>query len=158
MCLRVDDIRHPLKEIKKGVRTAKPFVADRPLIVKKRVKTRFGYYSPYMNTPIIFGIPQSTALSITVGGYSGKTVVDQGFHAFCYNANYRSWQYRPSLKGPGVGTIYGVIPVGAKYYIGTNDEVVCDKITYYKSLAAIRKAFGVAELAEPHSGSYADGI
>lgn len=159
MCLYVDEQRHNKNVI--GYRRS--FVADRPLVIKKRVRTNVTnggvivYLSPYYRSNVIqFGVSLKTTLGVRKSVYgSRRMVVEQGFHGFLYSADASTWKNRGTIDTPDSVTIYGVIPVGAKYYVGLDDEVVTDQIMYFKSVAAINKHYKVSKLAPSHRGGYA---
>lgn len=168
MCLFVNGDRH-YKNTKSGViagryswepdrvlQTPNAFVAKQPLIVKKRVRRNQNdpnsFHSPYQYTPIRFGVTLTANMYAKPGQFSSK--VEEGHHAFLYSATTLSWRDRPSLTASGVVTIYGVIPAGARYYIGTSDEVVTDKIIYFRDLKSLRDHYGMTKVGKPVRGDY----
>lgn len=167
MCLDVLALRHHKvhTEVNQfypayNINTRKPFIATQPLIVKKRVDstrnsmgTEF-LSSPYQGAKIVLGQLLTTKMTANGSRYSNNTTVEQGFHAYLYNADRKDWKCRLRLNRKGMVTIYGVIPAGAKYYIGSNKEVVTESITYYRNLPSLRKAFNVKKFGEPVRGDY----
>ena len=144
MCLYINTNHHQKKS---GYYSAK--VADRPLVVKKIVHNIDGqYFSPYqevsISTNIIYEEPKFHS-KVT------SCLVEYGHHSF------RTKITPPILKNMGryslttenCKTIYGVIPVGAEYFIGDRHDIVSNKITYYNTLEEIRQAYGCKELASP---------
>lgn len=166
MCLDVLADRHnrvrtetnPYSFHKVNIR--EPFIATQPLVVKKRVdsmRTSTGkelLSSPYQGTMIVLGQLLTTTMTANGSRYSNNTTIEQGFHAYLYSADRKAWRYRNRLNRKGVVTIYGVIPAGAKYYIGKDKEVVTESITYYRNLSSLRKAFNIKKFGEPVCGGY----
>lgn len=166
MCLDVLALRHnkvrtethPYSFHKINIR--EPFIATQPLVVKKRVDSTRGssgkefLRSPYQGTAIILGQLLTTTMTANGSRYSNNTTIEQGFHAYLYSADRKDWRYRNRLNRKGVVTIYGVIPAGAKYYIGSNKEVVAESIIYYRNLPSLRKAFNIKKFGEPVRGDY----
>ena len=140
MCLYINGSRHqrdcfyPANKCK-----YKPLIADRPLLVKKRVRLNDNgeYKSPYQHTKIKFRVALSTELDTSASS------VDAGFHCYLYSAGSSDWSERPTLCGRSIVTIYGVIPLGAEYYIGDNKEVVTDQIMYFECQKAVADYYGI---------------
>lgn len=165
MCLSIDRFRHvERRKHKDGATRAVSFKADRPLIIKKRVRCTFirakgetvsdaKYTSPYWNTPIEFGKVLKTKMGYIKGYYNGERI-ERGFHGFLYSAQPCNWVHRSMLRAHDIVTIYGVIPQGARYYIGIDKEVVSESIIYFKSLHELRAYYGVNTIGEPHKGGH----
>jgi len=166
MCLYVNTDRHykATTEVIKAkrsweydhtIRTPIEFVATQPLIVKKRVRRNHqnpnSFHSPYQYTPIKFGVKLTTDMQ--AGGIGGNRV-EHGFHAYTYDATALSWSGRPTLMGRDVVTIYGVIPAGARYYMGTDEEIVTDTIIYFRDLKSLRDHYGMKKVGKPVRGDY----
>lgn len=133
MCLYINTNLHQKKS---GYYSAK--VADRPLVVKKIVHNIDGQYlSPYqdvsISTNIIYEEPKFRS-KVT------NKVVEYGHHSFHTEITTPILKNmaRFRLLTKNCKTIYGVIPVGAKYFIGDRHDIVSNKITYYNTLEEIR--------------------
>lgn len=140
MCLYINGSRHNrLYSYSFGECKYKSLIADRPLLVKKRVKRDDSgiYKSPYQQTKIKFRVALSTELE------KSWNSVDAGFHCYLYSAEHKNWSQRPTLCGSSIVTIFGVIPKGAEYYIGADKEVVTDQIMYFKSLNDVAVYYGI---------------
>jgi len=139
-----------------------PFVADRPLIIKKRVELRDGkYYSPYQGSLIKFAKILTATFSRSSYTNNG---IEQGFHGFKFDATSADWEGRYGISDRfimhyafTIETIYGVIPAGTKYYIGHNNEVVTESVIYFKTLEDLQKYYGVDTIGTPHKGGYGNG-
>jgi hypothetical protein len=158
MCLLVSHKRHKDYDWRGKVI---PFVADRPLIVIKRARkvkycwvdgetTKVKYESPYQHTPIAMEVEYTTTLDARKGNFAA-TSVERGFHCYLFNAKPIAWDSRPTLSRLDMETILGVIPVGALYYIGTESEVVTNKIMYFENMDKLKAYYGIKEIAEPYS-------
>lgn len=166
MCLYINKYRHykGTKVLGRAREIPHPFIADRPLVIQKRVKlVYFGpdytlYESPYRKTKIELGVQLETDLDVKVCDYSTSVTVERGFHGYLFDANAAiAWGDRPTLMTNNVKTIYGVIPPGAEYYIGADSEIVSNKVIYFKSINDILTHYGVSELSKPVKGDYAKG-
>lgn len=143
MCLYIDKKRHT----KSGFKYV-PHTAPKNLVVRKCAKKYgFRYESPYQNTEILFG-----KLFKTTMGVSGA-LVERGFHSFTSNIQSKNdiRRSRTTLHSPDVEIIYGVIPAGAKFYMGLDNEVVSDQIIYFKTEADLLKHYKSDKLAKPYS-------
>ena len=142
MCLYIAGYRH--KPDPNRISSYLPLVADRPLLVKKRVRRGSvpgTYFAPYRGDRIEFGVPLETTLD------RHYTMVEKGFHCYLYSATRSDWEVRSSLDSYDVTTIFCVIPVGAEYYIGTDREVVTNKIMYFETHKDVADYYGIS-LAE----------
>lgn len=162
MCLTIDQNRHNKRDFKATIKgRAKEFVADRPLVIKKRVRYkhitagRKQYRSPYFDTTIRMQKPYECIMSVYDNGH--RATVERGFHGYLMSATAIDWQMRPTLTRIDICTIYGVIPTGAKYFIGRGGEVVSSAVMYFESLQDIKDYYDVERLADPHRGGYTDG-
>lgn len=166
MCLTIDKKRHHQRETGEFTKNRpKEFVADRPLIIMKRVRfrridaVRKQYRSPYYDTLIRLKQLYKCTMNVRFSEYNSevyRSVVERGFHGFLMSATVSDWYNRPTLLKSNITTIYGVIPVGAKYYIGCNKEVVSNEVMYFETLQDIANHYNVEKLADPHFGGYTD--
>lgn len=163
MCLVVSNKRHTKTNFSGK---ALPFIADRPLIVLKRARkissswrdgypTVAKYESPYQHTPIALEAEYTTTLDARKG-YS-KTSVERGFHCYLFDSTAQAWDDRPTLSRNDMVSLLGVIPPGATYYIGTDREVVTDKIMYFENMEKLKAYYGIEDIAAPYKGQYREG-
>lgn len=139
MCLYIAAFRH--KRDPNRIGSYLPLVADRPLLVKKRVRRGSvpgTYFAPYRGDRIEFGVPLETKLD------RHYSVVENGFHCYLYNATRSDWEVRNTLDNYDVSTIFCVIPEGAEYYIGTDREVVTNKIMYFEHHKDVADYYGIS--------------
>jgi hypothetical protein len=144
MCLDIDKRYHP--KYGKG----KSFVADRPLLVYKRLLSNgqgVGGLSPYMKTQWYFGVTK-TVPRFGFDGDTQKTAIEAGLHAFfTKNASRAGHTYN--------GTLFpAVIPVGARFFIGTDGEIAATAMTVYRNEAELLKAHGVTKMGDPVPREY----
>jgi hypothetical protein len=132
MCLDIDVRYHP-KYGKKG----QAFIAQRPILVYKRLTslTNTGGTAPYQGTPWEFGV-EKRVRNFTYGWSSRRTSVEAGLHAFFTKEATRCY-----------GNVFpAVIPVGARFFIGKDGEIVSTALTVYRTEQEILTAFGVDKL------------
>ena len=137
MCLHIDSEYHP----KYGF--GHPFVADRPLVVWKRLMdvTSTDGYSPYQGTRWVFGKERSARFTFA----DRRRLVEAGLHAFF------------SENAPRVfnNKLYPcVIPIGAQFFIGEGGEVVANRMIVYFTEAKMLSAFRVKKMGNPVKRSY----
>jgi hypothetical protein len=131
MCLSIDVKYHSKK---------KPHVAKQPILVWKWLKVLNNNYgrSPYMYTLWRFGTEYTAKFS-----YDNYDNVEAGLHAFFTKDAHR-------IRWNDYAILYpAVIPVGAKYWIGTDGEIVSTALTVYRTEQDCLKAFNATEFAKP---------
>jgi hypothetical protein len=132
MCLHIDVRYHP-KYGKKG----QAFVAKQPILVYKRLNyaDNTGGNAPYQGTRWDFGVKKRIS-NFTYGWSSRRRTVYAGLHAFFTKDANRCY-----------GEVFpAVIPVGARFFIGTDGEIVSTALTVYRTEKEMLKAFGVDKL------------
>ncbi len=141
MCLYVDSDRHPRKGDKNRRAYRRPRTVTSPILVYKVLKhennTEYAI-SPYRKFRWMFGVEHTAKFSHDVDNYYDEHTIDAGLHA------YRNMQKANDLKSCGHGrrVYYAVIPVGAKVYMGCNDEIVATRMTVYASMAQLKAVHG----------------
>lgn len=141
MCLYVDSDRHCRKGGKTRRAFRRPRTVTSPILVYKVLKRVGGSeyaISPYRNFRWIFGKEHTAKFSHDLDNYYDEHNIDEGLHAF------RNRQKANDLKSCGYGrrVYYAVIPVGAKVYMGCNDDIVSTKMTVYASLDDLQAVHG----------------
>jgi hypothetical protein len=135
MCLDIDPSYHPNYGKNKSA-----FIAEQPILVYKRLincDNTHGY-SPYQQVRWDFGVEMRVPRFTYVDDSCME--VAQGLHAF-FTKNAERSRYH---------TLYpAVIPVGARFYIGTNGEIVATAMTVYKTTEDMLKAFGANKIGAP---------
>lgn len=132
MCLDIDVRYHP-NYGKKG----QAFVAQQPILVYKRLNnpTKTGGKAPYQGTPWEFGV-EKRVRNFTYGWSSRRTSVEAGLHAFFNKDANRCY-----------GDVFpAVIPVGARFFIGTDGEIVSTALTVYRTQKDMLAAFGADKI------------
>lgn len=132
MCLHIDVRYHP-NYGKKG----QAFVAQQPILVYKRLNnpTGLGGTSPYYGTLWEFGVEQRVS-NFTYGWSSRQQRVEAGLHAFFTKNADRCY-----------GDVFpAVIPVGARFFIGKDGEIVSTALTVYRTEKDMLAAFGVTKV------------
>lgn len=139
MCLYVDPDRHARKggKTRRAYRRARTVTS--PILVYKVLKRVGGSdyaISPFRNFRWLFGKEHTAKFSHDY--YYDEHNIDQGLHAF------RNIEKANVLKYCGYGrrVYYAVIPVGAKVYMGSNDDIVSTKMTVYASLGDLQAVHG----------------
>lgn len=148
MCLVVDFRYHSDR---------KPKVADRPFIVKKRLrKDRLAdkYITPYQYTEVIFGMLYDNfrdfeeEIDRVIRGVD--RTIDYGHHSFRYGTTIQDFiDRRYTIADRNTVWVYGVIPAGTRFYVGLYDDLVSEQIVYYQTLNDIKKAYGCKNLGKP---------
>ena len=141
MCLYVDADRHGRKGGKANKAFRRPRTVTSPILVYKVLKyvNSCEYaISPYRNFHWFFGKERTAKFGHDVDNYYDGHSIDEGLHAF------RNMQNANLLKSSGYGrrVYYAVIPVGAKVYMGDNDDIVSTKMTVYASLSDLQAVHG----------------
>ncbi len=137
MCLVIDSKYHP-----RGGHTP-AFVADRPIVVYKRlinVDSNSGV-SPYQHVRWHFG-KVMTVPNFSYDCWSDRWDVEQGLHAFFKKD-------APRARNPQYTLYPAVIPVGARFYLGQDGEIVSTALTVYLNEAELLAAHGAAAMGEP---------
>ena len=133
----------------------KPKVADRPLVVKKRLsKNESKFYTPYQRTVVEFGRTYNNSFQFENDMIdvinSGQTIMSYGHHSFRYNTTINDFAFdRPTLINISMVWVYGVIPAGTRFYVGIDNDIVSESIVYYKTLDDLKEAYGCKKLGEP---------
>ncbi|QDJ96250.1 hypothetical protein Xoosp13_63 [Xanthomonas phage Xoo-sp13] len=138
MCLIINDKYHTDRT---------PKVATQPILVWKVLEsaTEKQAVSPYQGATWRFGVQKKVNFSFTQTG--DITSVGAGLHAFI-SKDCRSISRMVINWYHVYATVYpAVIPVGAEYFIGSNDEIVSTQLTVYKTVAECLAAFGATEFA-----------
>lgn len=145
MCLIMDADYHP--NFHKG----KALVADRPIVVYKRLDcvTANGGVSPYQAHKWMFGVMQRVnnfTYRNPIHRYAidNKNAVSKGLHAFFD---------KKGLRAKGHSLYPAVIPVGARFWLGWDGEIVSNAMTVYKNMPALLAAHGATKLGAPVSRS-----
>ncbi len=131
MCLDIDVRYHP-NYGKKG----QAFVAQQPILVYKRLDNpdKTGGFAPYQRTRWNFGV----TMRVKAFSYWGsqRNSIEAGLHSFhTKNANRCYGSVFPA-----------VIPVGARFFLGTNGEVVSTALTVYRTQKEMLAAFGADKI------------
>lgn len=134
MCLEIDSRYHP-NYGKRG----QAFIAEQPILVYKRLinPTQTGGTSPYRKTPWKFGV-EKRVRNFTYPWYSHRKLVEAGLHAFFTKDASRCYDHDDVFPA--------VIPVGARFFIGTDGEIVSTALTVYRTEKEMLAAFGVDKL------------
>ena len=152
MCLYIDFDYHSDR---------KPKVADRPFVVKKRLRKMDSgkYLTPYQGGMVEFGVLYEDYNDFEkeiddVIDNNNFNTVDYGHHSFRYNTIILDFiDRRYTIADRDTVWVYGVIPQGARFYIGLHQDLVSDSIVYYKTLDDLKEAYGCTKLAKPISCS-----
>ena len=141
MCLHVDADRHGRKGGKANKALRRPRTVTSPILVYKVLKSSGdpnSAISPYRNFRWTFGVEHTAKFSHEVDNYYDEHTIDAGLHAF------RDKDKANSLKrnGNACKVYYGVIPVGAKVYMGVWNDIVATNMTVYASFADLKAAHG----------------
>lgn len=127
-------------------------VADRDLIVNKYMRyipSEMRLYSPYQsgNSYVFNKVYTAPNFHTTC-----EDSVEYGFHSYKWGCSAPSWRLilRENRK-----TI-AVIPAGSRYFVGTNNEIVSNKIIFFKDMNSLYKYYNINCLgnpvkAKPHS-------
>ena len=141
MCLLVDKDRH----CKKGGKGVNPHfrrarTVTSPILVYKVLKNDDGEtaISPYRGFRWTFGEEHTATFTHEVVEYFNEHSIDAGLHAF------RDIDSAKHLKNLVVGhkVYYGVIPVGAKVYMGVGNDIVATRMTVYASMNDLKAVHG----------------
>ena len=128
MCLYVDERYHT---------TLEPKTAMFPILVYKALEYSdyyMGYISPYMEIEYEFGELNTSHLIFDDENDS----VEDGLHACTTKESAENHCYRFSY-----GDIFpAIIPVGAMFFIGENNEIVSTELIVYKNLRALTRVHG----------------
>ncbi len=132
MCLDIDVRYHP-KYGKKG----QAFVAQQPILVYKRLEKcdKDGGRAPYRGTRWNFGVPMTVPHFTYSGGMLHR--VEAGLHSFFTKEARRCY---------GGRVFPAVIPVGARFFIGNEGEVVSTSLTVYRNQTEMLAAFGAKKI------------
>ena len=117
----------------------KPKTATFPIVVYKvleRYKNR--YESPYRGFRYDFGVLYTSEIR-KVDSY-----IEEGLHACITEEQAAMHMFEPHSV-----MVFGVIPVGAQFYLGHDDEIVSNQMILFKTTAALKKYFGVQKLGTP---------
>ena len=141
MCLYVDADRHGRKGGKANKALRRPRTVTSPILVYKVLKSSGdpnSAISPYRNFRWTFGVEHTAKFSHEVDNYYDEHTIDAGLHAF------RNIQKANDLISCGYGrrVYYAVIPVGAKVYMGSDDDIVSTKMTVYASMDDLKAVHG----------------
>ena len=131
MCLDINVSYHPNYGKK-----CQAFVAQQPILVYKRLNnpTKTGGMAPYQGTRWDFGV-EKRVRNFTYWG-SQRQSVKEGLHSF-FTKN----------AGRCYGDVFpAVIPVGARFFIGTNGEIVSTALTVYRTEKEMLAAYGADKL------------
>lgn len=139
MCLYVDPDRHARKGDKNRRAYRRARTVTSPILVYKVLKRVGGSeyaISPFRNFHWLFGKEHTAKFSHNY--YYDEHNIDEGLHAF------GNRQKANDLKSYGYGrrVYYAVIPVGAKVYMGMDDDIVSTKMTVYASLNDLQAVHG----------------
>lgn len=142
MCLSIDTTLHPLFRTD-GV-SRKPRTCTRPILVWKRLEPLRGYdakryattkngacigLSPYRQTPYYNGRVMTAQFSFRDSYYSANhDNVEAGLHAMTC---------KPLIERTGERSVPAIIPVGAKFYISDDGEIVSNQLIAYKDKPAM---------------------
>lgn len=147
MCLYIDHSLHP-----KNTRSRSPhygvFTAAKDILVWKSLKnanTRAGY-APYRDTPYVFGEMKTVKLEAYFDDMNGRGWVNLGLHA-CTTPTARATKFCRIYYDAKVYP--AVVPKGAKFYLGRNNEIVSDKLTVYADRKELLKAYGATRYGDP---------
>lgn len=131
MCLDIDVSYHP-NAGKKG----SAFIAQQPIFVHKRLMfaDMTSGFAPYQGTRWDFGV-EKRVRNFTYRG-SERQCVEEGLHSFFTKTADRCY-----------GDVFpAVIPVGARFFIGTNGEIVSTALTVYRTKKEMLAAYGADKL------------
>lgn len=140
MCLKFDRNFHPIET------KLQAFMAYSPILVYKRlVKSQKPNvaYSPYYNAAWTFGVQKKSKFTFIRNDNNALlNGVNWGLHAFITTDT----EIAPrAYVSPGQKIYPAIIPVGARFYLGIDGEIVSDIMTVYKNKRQLLAAFGVKE-------------
>lgn len=124
MCLTINKKFHKSCFVLKP----KPFIAKSNILVYKLLEYKDGRYkTPYQKAPIWFSGGKwegwQTMFGMSYCAVSGfNWEVDEGFHSYWTEAAISD------IQKAGREIFYAVIPEGSNYYIGTDGDVVSDRL------------------------------
>ncbi len=131
MCLIID-----FKFAKRQGIAYAPHIATRPILVWKMLEPSFAWHnewvSPYRLMPYAFGKEHESELKIPSCPYS----IREGLHAFWHKETALDRVYSDREIFPAI------IPIGAEFFIGTNGEIVSNKLTVYKTIRQLENIHG----------------
>lgn len=141
MCLTIARSAHP---------KLLPRIATRPLIVRKDVfvVSKGRYRSPYYSsTKSGAGFWKDGVMSkvttLTKGGRN--KYVHKGLHSAL-----------PSRHRVGSKRLWAVIPAGAKFFLGMQDDLVSDKLIVFLNEAEMKKYLGITGDLPPNVSTFCD--
>lgn len=117
-----------------------PKIATFPIVVYKaldRYKNR--YESPYQAFKYDFGVLYTRKMRKVDSRY-----IEHGLHACITKEQAAMHMFETHSV-----MVFGVIPVGAQFYLGHDDEIVSNQMILFKTTAALKKYFGVQKLGTP---------
>lgn len=120
MCLTINEKFHKSCFFLKP----KPFVAKSNIMVYKLLEYKDGRYkTPYQKAPIRFSGGKWEGWQTKFGmSYSDGWEVDEGFHSYWAETAISD------IQKAGREIFYAVIPEGSHYYIGTDGDIVSDRL------------------------------
>jgi hypothetical protein len=144
MCLYVDKRR---MNITGSVRQRHAFVADRPLVVFKRL-VRAGTTSgvtPYQAKVLYFGHRHDITDRKTFDIYNFVMHFDAqidggGFHAVMYDADESNCNWR--FNGHSSEWYPAIIPTGTKFFIGNDKDIVARSLIVYRNMRDLEAVHG----------------
>lgn len=122
MCLTINGNFHPLKRVAR--------VAAFDMLVYKGLDdiTSKGGESPYQYFRYHFGETYESGMAVRGSTVNpAKTMVDAGLHA-CTDPSRARYHSNTNQYA------YGIIPKGTKFYYGTEQDIVAEKLVVYRTL------------------------
>lgn len=93
----------------------------------------YGYCTPYQYYPIYFINDEWAEMKVKHFTYSrNRKDVEEGIHAY-YDKSVADDNSRRYFEGCGTKTYYAIIPKGAKYYIGHDNDIVVTELFIFKT-------------------------
>lgn len=144
MCLYVDRQYHPFTYISKP----KPKVATFPILVYKALGfDGKRYIAPYRGTKYNFNKTYTAKLGVLLNYYIDRKryewyEVGEGLHA-CITKD-RADQISSNV-------FYAIIPPGAEFYLGDENDIVASKLIVYESKLDLEKVWGKVRPGVPRA-------
>jgi hypothetical protein len=147
MCLHIDVRNHVAGPTDKSADVNKSFkVAPRPILVHKVLvhTTAKTGRSPYFQFRYNFGKLYKSAIGKALqGSYSKGWNIGKGLHSFYKKTAPRANNFSQNNIYPAI------IPAGAKFFMGSGDEIVSDQLIVYKTMQDLEAVHGKVDYRNP---------
>lgn len=124
------------------------WTAERPILVYK-ILIDSGFFTkltPFMDFKIKFKLGRSQEYVSNFGKSvyksSSETIIEinEGLHAMCNKCIAKVVSNNLSCRNIKTKVYYAVIPKGAKYYVGTNHDIVSDRQIIFRTERAFKRS------------------